>query len=140
VEPKSKAGKRTVPLAGVLRDCLVEHRMRQGRSEGLAFGRSATRPFSPNDVRDRAIAAWTKAKLAPITLHECRHTFASFMIAATVNAKALSVCMGHSSITITLDRYGHLMPGNEEEAAGLLDAYLVRANTQARLAHVEAAQ
>lgn len=32
--------------------------------------------------------------------------------------------MGHSSITITYDRYGHLMPGNEEEAAGLLDAYL----------------
>ena len=32
--------------------------------------------------------------------------------------------MGHSSITITLDRYGHLMPGNEEQAAGLLDAYL----------------
>jgi hypothetical protein len=32
--------------------------------------------------------------------------------------------MGHSSITITLDRYGHLMPGNEDGAAGLLDAYL----------------
>jgi hypothetical protein len=33
--------------------------------------------------------------------------------------------MGHSSITITLDRYGHLMPGSEkEEAAGLLDGYL----------------
>jgi hypothetical protein len=32
--------------------------------------------------------------------------------------------MGHSSITITLDRYGHLMPGSEGEAAGLLDAYL----------------
>jgi hypothetical protein len=30
--------------------------------------------------------------------------------------------------TITLDRYGHLMPGNEEEAAGLLDVYLARAN------------
>ena len=35
--------------------------------------------------------------------------------------------MGHSSITVTLDRYGHLMPGSEEEAAGLLDAYLDRA-------------
>jgi hypothetical protein len=34
--------------------------------------------------------------------------------------------MGHSSITITLDRYGHLMPGNETEAAELLDAYLGR--------------
>jgi hypothetical protein len=35
--------------------------------------------------------------------------------------------MGHSSITETLDRYGHLMPGSEEEAAGMLDAFLDRA-------------
>ena len=34
--------------------------------------------------------------------------------------------MGHSSITITLDRYGHLMPGSQQEAAGLLEAYLER--------------
>lgn len=46
------------------------------------------------------------------------------MLAAGVNVKALSTYMGHASITITLDRYGHLMPGNEAEAAGLLDAYL----------------
>jgi integrase len=46
------------------------------------------------------------------------------MIAARVNAKTLSTYMGHASITITMDRYGHLMPGNEAEAAGLLDAYL----------------
>ena len=43
-----------------------------------------------------------------------------------VNAKALSTYMGHSSVTITLDRYGHLFPGNEEEAAGLMDTYLAR--------------
>ena len=49
-----------------------------------------------------------------------------------MNAKALSSYMGHSSITITLDRYGHLMPGNEEEAAALLDTYLERAVGQAR--------
>jgi integrase len=59
--------------------------------------------------------------------HECRHTYASLMIAAGVNAKALQTFMGHSSITETLDRYGHLMPGSEEEAAGLLDAFLDRA-------------
>lgn len=58
--------------------------------------------------------------------HECRHTYASLMIAAGVNAKALWTYMGHASIQITMDRYGHLMPGNEEEAAGLLDAYLAR--------------
>ncbi len=59
------------------------------------------------------------------------------MIAAGVNAKALSTYLGHSSVTIAYDRYGHLMPGNEDEAAVLLDAYLERANTKARLAQVE---
>ena len=49
------------------------------------------------------------------------------MIAAGVNTKALSTFMGHSSITMTLDRYGHLMPGSEDEAAALLDSYLNRA-------------
>ena len=49
------------------------------------------------------------------------------MIAAGVNAKALQSFMGHSSIAETLDRYGHLMPGSEEEAAGMLDAFLDRA-------------
>jgi integrase len=42
-----------------------------------------------------------------------------------VNAKALATYMGHSSISITLDRYGHLFPGSEGQAAGMLDAYLV---------------
>jgi hypothetical protein len=46
------------------------------------------------------------------------------MIAAGVNAKALSTFMGPANISITLDRYGHLMPGSEDEAAGMLDAYL----------------
>jgi integrase len=46
------------------------------------------------------------------------------MIAAGVNTKALSTYMGHSSITITLDRYGHLLPGNETQAATLLETWL----------------
>jgi hypothetical protein len=55
------------------------------------------------------------------------------MIAAGINSKALSAYMGHASITITLDRYGHLLPGNESEAAHLLEAWLrnaTRAGTQ----------
>jgi integrase len=50
----------------------------------------------------------------------------AFMIGAGVNAKALSSYMGHSSIVVTLDRYGHLMPGNELHAANLLTNYLER--------------
>jgi len=58
------------------------------------------------------------------------------MIAAGVNARAIASYMGHASVAITYHRYGHLMPGNEDEAAALLDAYLERANTRARLAAV----
>jgi integrase len=46
------------------------------------------------------------------------------MIAAGVNAKALSTFMGHSSIRVTFDLYGHLMPGTEAEAAALLGTFL----------------
>jgi integrase len=121
-----KSGKeRRVPIAAVLRDYLDEHLLALDWTDGLVFGASAASPFSPSPLRERAATAWNSAGL---TLHECRHTFASLMIAAGVNAKALSTYMGHANISITLDRYGHLMPGNEDEAAGLLDAYLARAS------------
>ena len=136
IDPKSRAGKRTVPIASLLREHLAAHALRSGRRAGLAFGARPDRPFDPESLNRRARKAWQHMNtaraerklepIAPIGLHECRHTFASLMIAAGVNAKALSAYMGHASITITLDRYGHLMPGNENEAAGLLDAYLAR--------------
>jgi integrase len=120
--------RRRVPIASALREELLAHLLRTGRRGGdLVFGRSAVSPFEPSRLAARANTAWRKAGLQRITMHECRHTFASHMIAAGVNAKALSSYMGHSSISITFDRYGHQMPGNEEEAAGLLDAYLAAA-------------
>ncbi|MEZ5102477.1 MAG: site-specific integrase [Thermoleophilia bacterium] len=115
-----------VPVPSVLHASLVEHRDLSGRDDGLVFGRSETRPFEPSSVNLRAKNAWAAAGLPSIGLHEARHTYASLMIAAGVNAKALSTYMGHSSVTITYDRYGHLMPGNEGQAAALLDAFLDR--------------
>jgi integrase len=55
-------------------------------------------------VSERADEAWKSAGLDRITLHECRHTFASLMIAAGVNAKALSTFMGHANISISRRR------------------------------------
>jgi len=125
VPPKSEKGRRTVPLPRDLRALLKAHRLRQGRGgEGLVFGRTRDTPFNPNTVRRRAEAAWKRAGVALIGLHECRHTYASTLIAAGVNAKAIAEFMGHSSIQVTYDRYAHLMPGGEEEPAGRLDAYL----------------
>jgi integrase len=139
IELKSRAGRRKVPIAAILRDYLTEHRGRSDREGAeLIFGRSAQSPFVPNRLQERADAGWTEAGLERVTPHACRHTFASLMIAAGVNAKALSTFMGHANISITLDLYGHLMPGSEEEAAGLLDHYLAaqrdRAEEKARAA------
>ncbi len=127
--PKSRAGLRTLPIAKVLRGQLLEHSLRRGKPEGaaLVFGRTSGEPLSHSALVQRAERAWRAAGLRRITPHECRHTFASLMIAAGVNAKALQTFMGHSSITMTMDRYGHLMPGSEDAAAELLDGYLDRA-------------
>lgn len=126
-EVKSPASRRRVPITPALGGYLEAHRAASGRAgerEALVFGRSASEPFIPSTARNRALAAWQAASLPPITLHECRHTFASLMIAAGCNAKALSVVMGHESITITFDRYGKLMPGGESEVGRLLGVYL----------------
>ena len=125
IELKTTAGRRRVPIPAVLRDLLLEHQLRTGRrGDDLVFGPDGGEPFEPRQTQREADAAWKEAHLERITFHECRHSYASLMIAAGVNAKALSVFMGHASISITLDRYGHLMPGSEEEAAGPLDGYL----------------
>jgi len=142
IQLKSNAGRRKVPISATLRDYLAEHLARTGRhGSQLIFGKTPSDPFTPNRLQGRADDAWKVVGLERLTPHEGRHTFASMMIAAGVNAKALSVFMGHANISITLDRYGHLMPGSEEEAAGLLDAYLAaqreRAEEAARGAGAE---
>jgi integrase len=139
IKLKSHAGRRKVPIAAVLRDYLVEDLIRSGRTGSeLIFGRTAATPFAANPLQARADKAWSDGRLDRLTPHDGRHTFASLMIAASVNAKALSTYMGHANISITLDRYGHLFPGSEDEAAELLDAYLAaqreRAESTARAA------
>ncbi len=97
-------------------------------------------PFDPKTINDRAKRAWATANerevelaeregrdpelLQPITLHECRHTFASLLIDAGVNPKANQEFMGHATIEETFSRYGHLMPGTRNQARELVDAYM----------------
>jgi integrase len=147
-DTKSAAGKRRVPILDPLAAELTAHKTRTGRDgDALVFGRTATEPFNPETVRRNALAAWGWKEAAnpepggwpkvihvkiradalePITLHEARHTCASLLIAAGVNPKALSVIMGHSTIAMTFDTYGHLMPGGLDEARTATDAYLAQ--------------
>jgi integrase len=126
IAPKTKNSQRTTPLPGLLRDYLMEHRIAAGEPpvDALVFGDTSGKPFQAATTYRRADRVWKAQALGRLRLHQARHTYASFMIAAGVNAKALSSFMGHSSIKVTFDLYGHLMPGTEAEAAALLDIYL----------------
>jgi integrase len=134
IEPKSKKGTRNVPIVSVLRDYLVEHKLRSG-GLGLVFGRTAPEPFTPSAVRRRAQTAWKQAGLEPIGLHECRHTFVSLMFDAGVPLERIGDYVGHSSTYMT-DAYRHLIEGHEREAAARFDEYYERADTAARLAQI----
>jgi integrase len=134
IDPKSQAGTRKVPIIGRLRDLLVAHKMLTGRSEGLVFGRTETRPFNPTTVAGRAKRTWKAAGLEGIGLHEARHTFASYLIASGANIKVISVLMGHASVAFTLDRYAKLLPDSNAEIVAALDAFMERSDTLGRTA------
>jgi integrase len=127
IAPKTRTSKRTTPMPEVIRASLVELRGRRPAApdDALVFATDDGSPFHAASIYRRADRAWAAAGIPDrLRLHQARHTYASFMIAAGVNAKALSVFMGHSSIKVTFDLYGHLMPGTEAQAAALLDDFL----------------
>lgn len=141
IAPKSRAGKRAVPLLAILREYLDEYLLKAGRSgEELVFGRTPRQAFYASTVDGRAKRAWAAANklereaaedegrtpdpLKPISLHLCRHTFASLLIDAGTNPKAIQVFMGHSKIQTTFDVYGHLLPGSHDEVRERMDSYL----------------
>ncbi len=127
IAPKSESGSRIVPIIPELRPILVSHLMatgRRGNPNALVFGRTDRDPFLRSTPRSRARKAWQAAKLEPITMHECRHTYASTLIAAGVDPGEVMRRMGHSTIALTLDRYTHALRGNEADTAARVQAFL----------------
>lgn len=125
-ESKSDAGVRWVPMVAPLRVILREAWQRRvgdrvvrgsvRSAKERALGRSV-------DGRRRS-GVWERAGLDPIGLHECRHTFVSYMSAAGVPLKVQAQVAGHEEETITLKTYTHVLPGAVAQAGAMLDAYL----------------
>jgi integrase len=122
---KTEAGERVVPLADALKRLLREHLLLTGRrAEQLVFGRSPTEPFIASTVRARALKAWRTAGLKSITLHEARHSTASYLVEAGLNDLELAGMIGHSDPRTTKTIYAHLFEDSREKARAKLDAYL----------------
>jgi integrase len=137
---KSRAAQRAVPLvksvSALIRRRLLE-RGRPGASELLCPGEKPggrnTGMLSFEALQARADDRWEKAKLQRITAHECRHTFVSWLDAATVRPSVISRLAGHAmrgdGAQVTA-RYTHELPGDLERAREHLEAYLATENAK----------
>jgi integrase len=133
--PKSAAGKREVPLAPMVVNTLREWKLAGPKGElGLVFPSRQGNVESLPNLHRRGLGALQVA--AGITsdrehpkygLHAFRHAAASLFIEQGFSPKRVQALMGHSTIQMTFDTYGHLFPSKDDDAAAMqqLQARLV---------------
>ena len=85
------------------------------------FQNEAEKPMDDSKVRKVFAKLLTKAGLAQRNPHFLRHTFASLLLQQGESLKYVQEQMGHSSIKMTADTYGHLVPGGNRQAVDRLD-------------------
>lgn len=126
---------RVVALPASIRDKLRHHLEEAAiASDGLVFTSPSGRPLRYSNFRRRQ---WTlavqNAGLSGLEIHELRHTAASLMIHLGADPKLIQTQLGHSSISITYDIYGHLFPNRLDELASQLDELIRQRNLDTEL-------
>ncbi|NIA26335.1 MAG: tyrosine-type recombinase/integrase [Gammaproteobacteria bacterium] len=123
--------RRTVMIPGFLRDLLASHLATEVEDDpaALVFTSYEGGPLRNSNFRRRIWnGAVAEAGLVPgLRIHDLRHTCASLLIAEGAHPRAVMGHLGHSSITVTMDRYGHLFPSDMEALAEALGAARGRA-------------
>ena len=114
--PKTKAAVRTVPLPSFVCDELSRRATTPVDPEGLVSESPEGFPVRATLFRRRvwrpAVAA---AGLEPFRIHDLRHTAVSLWVAEGANPKHVAAMAGHTSVSVVLDRYGHLYPQQDDE-------------------------
>lgn len=116
-EPKTDRSRRTVPLSPAVVAMLRRHRKAQAaeklrarnqwRDSGLVFTTESGAPVDPRNLLRVVEVAAVKAGAAGVGVHTLRHSAAVGWLEAGVHIKAVADLLGHSSISITGDVYGH---------------------------------
>jgi len=132
--PKTKRSRRTIDLDQRTVSVIKRHRATQreelfelgvtSSTDDRVFANEIGEPMRPHSVGQAFNRLVESSGIPRIRLHDLRHTHASHLLAAGVNAKVVSERFGHASVSFTLDTYGHVMPGQQSEAAEAAAALL----------------
>jgi integrase len=131
--PKTRNGRRTINLPAGVVETLRAHRVQQlGQRLALGLGRPGaddlvfTMPDGATRSPDNLSRDWRRTVLAlglpPVMFHALRHSHASALIAAGLDAQTISRRLGHASAAFTLNTYTHLFANTADEAARAMDA------------------
>jgi integrase len=133
-EPKSKAGRRLVVLGQATLAKLQFHNEIQHQDRLLAgdrwvendliFPSTIGTPLGPRNLFRHFKKVLVKAGLPEIRFHDLRHTAATLMLQQGVHPKVVQERLGHSSISLTLDTYSHVIPSMQQEAVDKMDELL----------------
>jgi integrase len=130
-EPKTSKSRRAVPLPASTVRALREHRKRQAAArlaaggawadQGLIFATRSGGPYRQSFLQAKFKAVLLAAELPPMRTYDLRHSCATLLLAAGESPKVVADRLGHSSVTLTLDTYSHVLPDMQRAATAKLE-------------------
>lgn len=133
VQTKTAAGRRQVRLSNEALRAVREQLLARAPNElGLVFPTPGGTVWRKDNFMARVFRpAVRRADLAPLRFHDLRHTYAALMVAAGAHPKLLQAQLGHTSINVTLNTYGHLFPDAFADVGEALDRLVREAAARA---------
>lgn len=129
-EPKSKAGKRSIVMSPELAEALSQHRAtlkENGKAVGgddNVFQNREGNPLVASTVTRQFHYTLERAGIRRLRFHDLRHTFGALLASMGAPPKFIQQQMGHSTLTTTLDIYGHWMPSAYMEFGKIFDDFV----------------
>lgn len=132
---KTAAGRRVIEISPGVVSTLKKHKAKQaahlmqiGQAPKFVFCTANGTPVEPTDLGQYFRRLIKRAGLPQIRFHDIRHTHATLLLQQGVHPKIVQERLGHSSITMTLDTYSHVIPSMQKDAANMLENLFTNSN------------
>jgi integrase len=137
---KTKASKRSIRLTDFLIAVLKGHKKKQNEirlqagqewaGKDLVFCGNQGKHFSVRTVAAHYTKLLQENDLPPLHIHDLRHSAATLLASMGIPAKVIQEILGHSSVTVTQNLYGHVIEGMQEEAMQKMDNFFQQNGTK----------